>query len=29
MHGMGGALDQGEVVVGASDTFYKIRDFDV
>ncbi len=28
MHGMGRALNQGEVVVEFNDTFYKIRDFD-
>lgn len=28
MHGMGHALNQGEVVVEVNDTLYKIRDFD-
>jgi hypothetical protein len=28
MHGMGRALNQGEVVIEVNDTFYKIRDFD-
>ncbi|HXZ02860.1 MAG TPA: hypothetical protein VEI03_22920 [Stellaceae bacterium] len=29
LHGMGRALNQGEVVVEFNDTFYKIRDFDI
>jgi hypothetical protein len=29
MHGMGRALNQGEVVVEVNESFYKIRDFDI